>query len=479
MSSKKTLKDFPDILKEWDYELNGDVVPDDLSAFCNKPFYWKCFNGHPSYLRSVSKKTTRKTGCPVCSNKKVLPGVNDLATVCQELMKEWDWENNENEGLDPTTLRPGSHFKAHWICQRGHRWSAVISSRALLHTGCRECAKELKTSYPEKAIAYYMSLLFNDSHENYRSKELNNSELDVYIPSLKLGIEYDGLRWHKDSIKDIKKDELCDSQGIYLIRVREIGCVDYQSNSPKIYIKSRGKGELKKAIETVVDLINEKYGISLERDIDPERDGPTILANVLSLKKENSIINSSFIDEWDYEKNKDINPEYISIDSNNGDYWWKCRVCEYEWQAAPATRHRGAGCPHCSGRVPKPGVDDLLTLYPKLCEEWDYSKNTILPSEVLPGSGEKVWWICPICKHGYRTEVRVRALQKCGCKKCGHVRTGIASHKQVRNVETGIVYESVAIAADTLGISRTSITNCLTGRSKTAGGYHWEYANKK
>ena len=210
-------------------------------------------------------------------------------------------------------------------------------------------------------------------------------------------------------------------------------------------------------------------------NVDPERDGAAILAKTLSIEKNNSVINSSFINEWDYEKNKDINPEYVCIDSNN-EYWWKCQTCEYEWLAAPSTRHRGTGCPHCSGRVPKPGVDDLLTIYPELCKEWDYSKNTILPSEVLPGSGKKVWWKCSICGNEWKTEVRVRASMNCGCKKCGHVKTGKASHKRIVNIDTGITYESIIVAASSLGISRTSISNCLTGRSKTAGGYHWKHS---
>ena len=46
-----------------------------------------------------------------------------------ELMKEWDWEANTKEGLDPTQLSWGSNKKAHWICSKGHKWSAKISKR--------------------------------------------------------------------------------------------------------------------------------------------------------------------------------------------------------------------------------------------------------------------------------------------------------------------------------------------------------------
>ena len=46
-----------------------------------------------------------------------------------------------------------------------------------------------------------------------------------------------------------------------------------------------------------------------------------------------------------------------------------------------------------------------------------------------------------------------------------------------RVVDTGIVYESITKATSELGLSRTAISNCLNGRAKTAGGYHWEFVD--
>lgn len=37
-------------------------------------------------------------------------------------------------------------------------------------------------------------------------------------------------------------------------------------------------------------------------------------------------------------------------------------------------------------------------------------------------------------------------------------------------------YPSLTLAASTLGVLRTSISNCLTGRSKSAYNYYWHYA---
>lgn len=46
--------------------------------------------------------------------------------------------------------------------------------------------------------------------------------------------------------------------------------------------------------------------------------------------------------------------------------------------------------------------------------------------------------------------------------------------KPVRCIETGIIYKNTLVASKEIGISATSIYNCINGKSKTAGGFHWE-----
>lgn len=54
-------------------------------------------------------------------------------------------------------------------------------------------------------------------------------------------------------------------------------------------------------------------------------------------------------------------------------------------------------------------------------------------------------------------------------KRIAHLR------KKVICVETNVIYESIVSAYTSLNIHRTSISECLNGRRKTAGGYHWKY----
>jgi hypothetical protein len=76
-----------------------------------------------------------------------------------------------------------------------------------------------QTSFFEQAIYYYCKQCFNDAINKFID---NGFEIDIYIPILKIGIEYDGEYWHKDKyILDNEKDDNCNKLGIKLIRIRE------------------------------------------------------------------------------------------------------------------------------------------------------------------------------------------------------------------------------------------------------------------
>ena len=56
------------------------------------------------------------------------------------------------------------------------------------------------------------------------------------------------------------------------------------------------------------------------------------------------------------------------------------------------------------------GENDLLTLYPLLCKEWDYEANEDLnPQTVLPRSDVSVWWKCKL-GHKWQSQIKNRTL---------------------------------------------------------------------
>ena len=406
----------PEIYKLWDYSKNNGKTPADFTGvYSNKKIYLICQNGHP-YKTSISEYH-RGRGCPVCSNKKVIMGVNDLATTHPDLAKEWDLKKNGE--LTPQQITHGSQKKVWWKCQNGHSWKAIVYSRAA-GTGCPECLKEYQTSLTEKTFTFYLSKYFSDLKENVHLKELGKRELDIYIPSLKLAIEYDGHNWHKNPKSDLIKDEICNENGITIIRIREDGCIKYSSSAHFIDApQSHGNILiLKDTVNALFRLINELFGLSLQKIESVEPDITAINESFYSYHKSNSLAVKcpNILKEWDYDKNGDLKPESISAGSSIK-VWWKCEK-GHSWNAVVSSRVRGNGCPYCSGKYVLSGFNDLASQYPSLIEEWDYDKNRNLkPEELLSGANLKVWWKC---KKGHRWEASIssRTRQKTKCPTC-------------------------------------------------------------
>ena len=197
----------------------------------------------------------------------------------------------------------------------------------------------------------------------------------------------------------------------------------------------------------------------------------------MTRKKEKSISHTKLIDEWNWEKNRNINPEFISVFSNRK-YWWVCKN-GHEWIASVAHRSMGRNCPYCSGQKLLVGYNDLASQYPHIEKEWDYSKNNKKPIDINVGSNKKYWWICSKCNHSWLTSVYVRTNMGCGCPECKKKKISAVTSRKVLNVEKNIVFDSFKKAAQEFNINAGGISNCCRGVSKTAGGYHWQSVDDK
>lgn len=66
------------------------------------------------------------------------------------------------------------------------------------------------------------------------------------------------------------------------------------------------------------------------------------------------------------------------------------------------------------------------------------------------------------------------ATRKENCNNEINFRNVSRNKTKIICVETGEIYESQTDAAKSTGIGRYNINNVITGKQKTAGGYHWE-----
>lgn len=135
---------FPEIARQWHPTKNGKLTPDQVAPASNKKVWWICEQGH-EYQAIIGSRTQRFSGCPYCTNKKVLPGFNDLATKYPDLAAEW--HPTLNETLTPDQVLRGSRRKVWWICKEGHVWKAAIYSRTgPQKTGCPVCSNHTRNS---------------------------------------------------------------------------------------------------------------------------------------------------------------------------------------------------------------------------------------------------------------------------------------------------------------------------------------------
>lgn len=65
-------------------------------------------------------------------------------------------------------------------------------------------------------------------------------------------------------------------------------------------------------------------------------------------------------DEWNYERNCELTPHMFSIRSDKK-VWWKCKCCNFEWEASISNRSGGTGCPKCYESKGEKSVANYLT----------------------------------------------------------------------------------------------------------------------
>lgn len=135
------------------------------------------------------------------------------------------------------------------------------------------------TSIPESTVAFYFAKMGLGIKLNTRPNWLKNPdtnhnlEVDIFCPTLGVGIEYDGFFYHQDVEHDMKKDRLARNNGYRIIHIREDGCPEMPGESSCIKRKDNNDDkDLERSIKECFGLL----GI-FEPDIDIARDKKDIM----------------------------------------------------------------------------------------------------------------------------------------------------------------------------------------------------------
>lgn len=163
----------------------------------------------------------RKTGCKNCSTKKFAKErTKTIEEFKQDVIKlygvdAFDFEKTEYNGsTNPVTIK----------CNECGKYFTIEANSLLQGHGCPRHYRN-HSKCEEEILTYLQNDLRLKCETNNR-EVLNGQEIDIYIPSLKLGVEYNGLYWHNELNKTDKnyhlnKTKICEANNVRLIQIFE------------------------------------------------------------------------------------------------------------------------------------------------------------------------------------------------------------------------------------------------------------------
>lgn len=156
-------------------------------------------------------------GCPKC---KSLAITNKKTKTTDEFISEAKLVHSDRYDYTSVTYLGCKDYID--ICCKEHGLFTQTPDSHLQGNGCPKCG--LSFDKTEGEVKEFIKSLDLDFIENTR-KIIPPLELDIYIASHKLAIEFDGLYWHSELYKPnnyhLNKTDLCESNGIQLIHIFE------------------------------------------------------------------------------------------------------------------------------------------------------------------------------------------------------------------------------------------------------------------
>jgi superfamily II DNA or RNA helicase len=344
----------PKLVIKWHPTKNGDLTPETIiGTGQHRKYWWKC-TSDPSHEWEASVFShVRKDGtyrdCPLCKS-------TPLAGTHPEIAAQW--HPTKNKSLTPNHVVAGSATRAWWKCMKGedHEWNTKIVER--LKTGCPFCdgkklstTNSLETRYPHLAKEWHPT---------------KNGDLH---PNQVFGGGKKKYWWKCNKEADHEWEasiqKRADGQGCSICRGLKVVSSNCLANThPELTTQWH---PTKNGSLTAYDVIaGSSTPIWWLCQKNPEHEWETSCKNRTKsgknefrscpfcsnhkVCKSNSLAstNPELTKEWHPTKNGDLT--FYDVTEGSGVIvWWQCsKNAEHEWQAHPASRKWGNGCPICN-----------------------------------------------------------------------------------------------------------------------------------
>lgn len=202
---------------------NNTEDPTTLKAQSNRKVLWWC--GKHEWIANPYNVLGSGTRCPVCANKIATPETALTATH-PDIAAQWHPTKNIRT---PNQVTSGHGSQVWWRCPNNpeHVWSTYVYNRTKPEgTSCPQCAYSPDSRGQLDLMDFVQSVLPEGAEVLKTRDILDGREIDIYIPSLRIGIEYNGTYNHSSARyrrerMEAEKTAIAREKGIRLVHVWE------------------------------------------------------------------------------------------------------------------------------------------------------------------------------------------------------------------------------------------------------------------
>ncbi|MFA6908317.1 MAG: zinc-ribbon domain-containing protein [Patescibacteria group bacterium] len=336
-----------------------------------------------------------------------------MISEVENLLREYSPKNT----IPANEVPSGSEIKLWWICSKcGHEWQASAQYRNRRGTGCPGCAGQVLTTANNLLLANSrLAQEYSDKNELPADKVYVSTTLLLWWKCATCGHEWQatGHRRHKAGAGCPGCAGRVVTKTNNLLALRPDLAKEYSDKNelPADQVLAGGQ---KSKRWWICSKCGHEWQATASHRICKGTGCPKCCGGSNILTQTNNLLVARPDLAKEYSARNELPADQICAKTNRK-LWWKCSVCNHEWQAKGHKRCSGNGCPRCAHKVVTQ-TNNLLVARPDLAKEYS-ARNELPADQVRAQTDRKLWWKCSVCNHEWEATGRKRN-KGTGCPIC-------------------------------------------------------------